>query len=205
VAAAHLDVRWSLRLLETYRIINAEMWRRYQRGEIDPGTLSRERFSRLLGQMGHDAEGGGRMGAAYLDALSGRGDLLPYARSTLAAVARRARVAAVSNGIDRVQHSRLQVAGIADRFEVVVTSEACGFAKPDPRIIHHALARLEAPASDAAYVGDDAYADGGAARAAKVRFWWIDRGLGGEPPLAMENRLTSVRGVIALLGANGRP
>jgi putative hydrolase of the HAD superfamily len=114
-------------------------------------------------------------------------------------------VAAVSNGIDRVQHSRLQVAGIADRFEVVVTSEACGFAKPDPRIIHHALARLEAPASDAAYVGDDAYADGGAARAAKVRFWWIDRGLGGEPPLAMENRLTSVRGVIALLGANGRP
>ena len=165
MAAAHLDLRWSLRLLETYRIINAQMWRRYQRGEIDPGTLSRERFSQLLGQMGHDAEGGGRMGAAYIEALSQRGDVLPGARSTLARVARRVRVGAVTNGIDRVQHARLAAAGIARRFEVVVTSEGCGFAKPDPRILQHALARLGASPADAAYVGDDAHADGGAARA----------------------------------------
>lgn len=180
------------------------MWRAYQRGEIDPGTLSRERFSRLLGQMGHDAAGGGAMGAAYIEALSQRGDLLPFARSTLAVAARRVRVGAVTNGIDRVQHARLQASGIAHRFEVVVTSESCGFAKPDPRILHHALAKLDASPADAAYVGDDAHADGIAAREAGVRFWWIDRGLGGEPPAAMERRLTGLRGVTALLGSDGR-
>jgi len=204
VAAAHLKLRWSMKLLRTYRTINGEMWRAYQRGEIDPGTLSRERFCRLLGTMGRDAAEGGAMGAAYIDALSHRGDVLRGARSTLAAVARQARIAAVTNGIDRIQRARLAAAGIAHRFEVVVTSEGCGFAKPDPRIIHEALDRLGVSAGETAYVGDDAVADGGATRAAGVRFWWIDRGLGGEPPEVMERRLGSVRDILPLLGLDGR-
>ena len=178
------------------------MWRAYQRGEIDPATLSRQRFCRLLGQMGRDEVHGGAMGAAYLDAIAQRGDVLPGARSTLAAVARRARVGAVTNGIDRVQRARLRAAGIEHRFEVIVTSESCGFAKPDPRILRHALGALRASPAETAYVGDDAHADGGAARAAGVRFWWIDRGLGGEPPAVLDQRLTSVRGVTALLCDN---
>jgi HAD superfamily hydrolase (TIGR01509 family) len=197
-----LDVRWSVRLLQTYRIINAAMWRAHQRGEIDPATLARERFCRLLGQLGRDEAHGGAMGAAYMEALSQRGDVLPGARATLAAAARRARVAAVTNGVDRVQRSRLHSAGIARRFEVVVTSEGCGFAKPDPRILQHALRALGVAPGEAVYVGDDAHADGGAAQAAGVRFWWIDRGLGGAPP-AMERRLASVRDVLPLLGGDG--
>ena len=181
------------------------MWRAYQRGEIDPATLARERFCRLLGEMGRDAAEGGALGAAYIEALSRRGDVVPGGRSALAAVARRARVGAVTNGIDRVQHARLEAAGIARRFEVVVTSESCGFAKPDPRILHAALGALDVPPGEAVYVGDDAHADGGAAQAAGVRFWWIDRGLGGAPPAAMDRRLTSVREVAALLGPGGDP
>jgi 2-haloacid dehalogenase len=191
-----------MRLLDTYRAINAEMWRAYQRGEIDPPTLARERFCRLLGVMGRDAAQGGAMGAAYIDALSQRGDVLPGARSALLATARLARVGAVTNGLDRVQRARLRAAGIEGRFEVVVTSESCGFAKPDPRILHEALAALEASPGEAAYVGDDAHADGGAAQAAGVRFWWIDRGTGGAPPAVMDRRLSSVREVPALLGAS---
>ena len=121
-------------------------------------------------------------------------------------MARRARVGAVTNGIDRVQRARLRAAGLEHRFEVVVTSESCGFAKPDPRILHEALARAGRVARRTVYVGDDAHADGGAAAAAGVRFWWIDRGLGGAPPAAMDRRLASVRDVpAALLGADGAP
>jgi putative hydrolase of the HAD superfamily len=178
------------------------MWRAYQRGEIDPVTLSRERFCRLLGEMGRDAADGGALGAAYIDALSQRGDVLPGGRAALAAVARRARVGAVTNGLDRVQRARLSAAGIARRFEVVVTSESCGFTKPDPRILRHALDALGASPAEAVYVGDDAHVDGGAAHAAGVRFWWIDRGLGGAPPEVIDRRLTSVREVPALLGGN---
>ena len=145
------------------------------------------------------------MGAAYIEALSQRGDVLRGARSTLNAVARRARIGAVTNGIDRVQRARLAAARLESRFEVVVTSEGCGFAKPDPRIVHQALARMGASVEETVYIGDDAIADGGASRGAGVRFWWIDRGLGGAPPTAMERRLASVREVPALLGDGDAP
>ena len=125
------------------------------------------------------------------------------ARQALAAVARKARIGAVTNGIERVQRARLQAAGIDRRFEVVVTSESCGFVKPDPRIMAEALRALDARAEDAVYVGDDARVDGGAAQGAGVRFWWIDRGFGGPPPEAMEQRLLSLREVPALLVAEG--
>jgi putative hydrolase of the HAD superfamily len=68
------------------------------------------------------------------------------------------------------------VSGLAPLFDVVVTSQGCGFAKPDPRILHVALDSLGVPARHAAYVGDDPATDGGAARAAGVRFVWMDRG-----------------------------
>jgi putative hydrolase of the HAD superfamily len=203
VALGAVGCPWSPRLLDTYRRINGEMWAAYQRGEIDPPSLARERFCRLLGEMGRDAAQGGVLGTAYLDALAARGDLVRGARAALLAVARRARVAAVTNGIDRVQRERLRAAGIERRFEVVVTSEACGYVKPDPRILGEALGALGADAADAVYVGDDARVDGGAARAAGVAFWWIDRGFGGPPPEAMARRLASVREVPAVLDAEG--
>jgi HAD superfamily hydrolase (TIGR01549 family) len=175
------------------------MWRAYQRGEIDPASLSRERFRQLLAEIGHDVAGCDALGAAYLQAIASRGDLVRGARSVLAAVARRARLGAVTNGIGPIQHARLRAAGIARRFEVVVTSDEAGYAKPDPRILQAAFRALGVEASETAYVGDDPYADGEAARAAGARFWWLDRGLGGRPPQAMEHRITSIRYVMALL------
>lgn len=56
----------------------------------------------------------------------------------------------------------------------MVTSEGCGYTKPDPRILYVALAALGVPARDALYVGDDPAVDGEAARAAGVAFCWLD-------------------------------
>jgi putative hydrolase of the HAD superfamily len=75
-----------------------------------------------------------------------------------------------------VQRSRLAASGIARFFEVVVTSQGCGFAKPDPRILRIALDGLGVRPREAVYVGDDPAVDGAAARAAGVPFVWVDRG-----------------------------
>jgi len=82
----------------------------------------------------------------------------------------------VTNGYDRVQRSRLAAARLTDFFDIIVTSESCGFAKPDPRILEVALAAMGAHAGEALYVGDDPKTDGGAARAAGVSFCWMDHG-----------------------------
>ena len=82
----------------------------------------------------------------------------------------------VTNGIDRVQRSRIAVSGLAPLFETVVTSQSCGYAKPDPRILRVALDAMGIAPRHAVYVGDDPATDGTAAFAAGVRFVWMDRG-----------------------------
>jgi putative hydrolase of the HAD superfamily len=94
----------------------------------------------------------------------------------LLALAPRYRLGVVTNGIDRVQRSRLAASGLAPFFEVVVTSQGSGYAKPDPRILQTALDALGLPARQAVYVGDDLTVDGATARAAGMPFVWVDQG-----------------------------
>lgn len=125
---------------------------------------------------GGEARRAGRLGTRFLDHLSLQGDRLPGARSALRALRRRYRLGVVTNGIDRVQRSRLRVSGLLPFFEVVVTSAGCGYTKPDPRILHVALDSLGLSPGEAIYVGDDPAVDGKAARAAGMRFCWMDPG-----------------------------
>jgi putative hydrolase of the HAD superfamily len=110
----------------------------------------------------------------------------------------RYRLGVVTNGIDRVQRARLAASGLTPLFDAVVTSQSCGFAKPDPRILHVALEAMGVLPPQAVYVGDDPATDGAAARAAGVRFVWVDRGseVGGRRP---RRRVTSLRALAQLL------
>jgi HAD superfamily hydrolase (TIGR01509 family) len=140
-----------------------------------------------------------RLGEAFLDRLSARGDRLPGCRTVLSRLARRFRLGVVTNGIDRVQRARLEAARLDAFFEAVVTSEGCGFAKPDPRILHVALDALGVAPRNAVYVGDDPDVDGGAAAAAGVAFCWVDRGAGTGRGPRPRRRITHLRELEELL------
>jgi putative hydrolase of the HAD superfamily len=114
---------------------------------------------------------------------------------------KRYRLGVVTNGIDRVQRARLAASGLAPFFETIVTSQGCGFAKPDPRILHVALDAMGVAPRQALYVGDDATTDGGAAREAGVRFVWMDHGkpTRGRRPA---RRVESLRDLAELLSAD---
>jgi len=64
------------------------LWARYGRGEISQPALARERFRRLLRQLGADPGLSSRLGETFLDHLSRRGDRLPGCRATLVRLAR---------------------------------------------------------------------------------------------------------------------
>jgi HAD superfamily hydrolase (TIGR01549 family) len=130
----------------------------------------------LLVHLGAKARDASRLDRLFSLRLSERGELLPGCRAVLRGLARSYRLGIVTNGIDRVQRSRLRVTGLDRFFGAIVTSEGCGFAKPDPRIVHVTLDALGIHAREAVYVGDDARVDGEAARGAGVRFVWMDRG-----------------------------
>lgn len=181
-----------------YRGINDTLWSAYRRGEISQPDLARERFRRLLREIGGQPRLARRLGETYLDQLSLRGDRLPGCRPLLTKLRGPYRLGVVTNGIDRVQRSRLEVSGLAPFFEVVVTSQGCGYAKPDPRILQVALEALGVSPRQALYVGDDVATDGGAAAAAGVPFCWVDDGAqpNGRRP---RRRVSSLRELGALL------
>jgi HAD superfamily hydrolase (TIGR01509 family) len=162
-------------VLSAYRAINDELWERFRRGGIAGPVLAVERFRRLLRHLGGDARRAPALGRVFLERLSRRGDVLPGCRRTLRELSGRYRLGLVTNGYDRVQRRRLTAARLDGFFEVVVTSEGCGFAKPDPRILGMALQALGLRARQVVYVGDDLDTDGAAARNAGIPFYWIDR------------------------------
>jgi 2-haloacid dehalogenase len=172
-ALRDFSLPFSAAVLPTFRAINDELWAQYRRGEIAQAALAVERFRRLLLFLRADPGRAARLSESFLDHLGARGDRLPGCRALLARLARRHRLGVVTNGIDRVQRSRLEAAALPRYFGVVVTSEGCGFAKPDPRILEVALRALAVRPEEALFVGDDPATDGEAAARAGVAFCWI--------------------------------
>jgi HAD superfamily hydrolase (TIGR01549 family) len=177
-----------------YQRINAEQWAAYRRGETTQKALAADRFRLLLRSVGRDPRAARRLGETYLDHLSARGDRLPGCRPLLRELRARYRLGVVTNGIDRVQRARLRASGLEPFFETVVTSQSCGFAKPDPRILHTALDELRVAPRDAVYVGDDPATDGAAASGAGVAFVWMDHGrpVNGRRPRRRVTRLSEI-------------
>lgn len=159
--------------LRRYRDINSRLWEQYSLGALSSEYVALERFRKLLADSGLEPRRARALARAYLDDLSRRGDVLPGGRRALLRLRRRYALAAVTNGFDRVQRARLAAAGLTASFDAIVTSEGCGYAKPDPRIVREALRAIGVPRHEALYVGDDLRTDRGAALAAGVPFVWL--------------------------------
>jgi putative hydrolase of the HAD superfamily len=97
-----------------------------------------------------------------------------------------------------VQRARLAAAGLERFFEVVVTSAGCGYAKPDPRILHVALRALALAPRQVLYVGDNLTTDGVAAARAGVPFCWIE-GPGALAERRPHRRVLNLRALLELL------
>lgn len=163
------------RSLEAYRTANAHVWAEYRAGRVTSKELRVLRFHLWLESMDKDPVHARKLAPLYLKAFSSRGDLLPGAARAIRSISRLdLRLGVVTNGIDRVQRTRLRASALVDAFKVVVTSERAGFTKPDPRIMEIALRRLRVRPDEAIYVGDDLQVDGLAANRASVRFVWFN-------------------------------
>lgn len=79
-------------------------------------------------------------------------------------------LATISNGF-----ADLQAIGIAPYFQFSIAAHEFGCAKPDPRIFEAALERLQLPAHEVMYVGDDLRLDVAGAQAVGMRAAWMNR------------------------------
>ncbi len=126
---------------ERYTQINAELWQKLERGEIKKDKLVLQRFEQLLKELG--AEGDVvKMNNEYMKHLSAAAQPFPGAVELLAELAEFATLAAVTNGIGKIQQSRLEKSGLLPYFDEVFISEKLGVTKPSPKFFEMALRKL---------------------------------------------------------------
>jgi putative hydrolase of the HAD superfamily len=130
----------------------------------------------------------GRLCTHFWSAYDQHCHLSPDTATTLdTLLAHGKRLGVITNGGTTRQRGKLAALGLADRFDVVLISEADGVRKPAPEIFQRALQRCGVDASESAFVGDHPETDIGGARNAGLLPIW--RHVSYWPPVA-EDTLT---------------
>jgi putative hydrolase of the HAD superfamily len=124
----------------------------------------------------------------------------PDTDSTLARLRPRFRFGLVTNGAPRIQREKIERAGLAPLFDVVVVSGDIGVGKPDAGIFRRALELLRIEAHETLMIGNSLDRDIAGARAAGIPSIWVDRE--GKEPIPPDcRRVTSLGGILPLLEA----
>jgi YjjG family noncanonical pyrimidine nucleotidase len=142
-----------------YDRINRAMWAAVEEGTLTPNHVRTARFEELLATTGLDVDPVA-LADEFVAGLGRFGELYPGVREVLDALAARASLAVVTNGLSEVQRTRIERLDLGQYFDAVVISAEVGVAKPDPGIFDLAFAALRGPAKEATLmVGDSLTSD----------------------------------------------
>lgn len=156
-----------------YHHINEGLWRQYERQEITREELVNTRFARFFQQMGME-EDGIVANRRYLDRLACQSCLTPGALEVCRRLASRYRLFILTNGISRVQRSRLAGSPIRNFISGIFISEEIGFQKPLKGYFDHVLGALSPlPPQKALMVGDSLISDIRGAQGAGIPACWF--------------------------------
>lgn len=156
-----------------YSEINRLLWEAYERRETTQEALQVDRFRLFLQALGSGADFE-RMAKDFMLELSRRCDEIEGAYDFVREAAARVPVVVITNGVSFVQHSRFALSRMTPFFREIVISGDEGVAKPDPRFIDRALARVHIDGSRALILGDSLTSDIAAANASGVAGCWFN-------------------------------
>lgn len=143
-----------------YNKYNDLLWDRYRRRLIDKSTLRALRFKQTFAHLGvHDAELADLFDREYITEAPKRTNLIPGALEVLDALKADFKIHIITNGFPEVQHHKIAHSGLSDYFDVIITSEGCGYSKPDKRIFKHALKKAGTTKEESLMIGDDLEVD----------------------------------------------
>ena len=142
-----------------YKVENKKLWDLFDCGKVDKDTLKVKRFDLLIKKFNLKASAED-LSDSYLHALPDAVVLLDHAIEVLKFLKERAEIGIITNGIEFVQHKRIERSGIKELVDFVCVSEACGHAKPDIRFFEYAAIHArDFKKENAVIIGDRYEAD----------------------------------------------
>ena len=155
----HFGIRLTPEIHLVYDRISAELWARFEAGDIDSQRLRVERFELLIDRCGLDARPAD-VSDHYIESLGSENRLLSTAQAVVERLAVDFRLLLATNGIADVQRRRFECSSIRPCFDDIVISDEIGAAKPDPEFFDQVFARMGNPArTEVLMVGDGLSSD----------------------------------------------
>ncbi len=140
---------------------NERLWDRYTKGFIKQEELRWKRvWLAMLDFKIADELLARALSQQFLELLPSKKNLFPYTFEILEYLkAKDYHLHLVTNGFEKVQHSKLQQSGLDGYFEAVITSEASNSLKPHKEIFDFALQQTGAAIAESIMIGDNLDAD----------------------------------------------
>ena len=161
--------------IDTYISINKKWWKLFSDGKYSKDRIVVARFEEFLKFLGINNIEPSVVANMYLEHLSQLAFFLTGAEEMLQKLKdSNQRMAVLTNGVKRVQHSRSKILNLGRYMEFVLTSEEAGRPKPDPALFILASKISGVPLNRSVYVGDDPVTDKQGAQNAGVDFILFD-------------------------------
>lgn len=159
----------NLSFYKKYKFINTLLWDQYNKGKIGQQELREQRFVKTLTGLGlevHEVPEG--LSEAYTTLCPTKTAVFPFTYDVLQYLGNKYHLHIITNGFKDIQQIKMTSSNLHGYFKEVVTSECCGFKKPDKRMFEHALERIQVDPSECIMIGDNFECDIEGARAAGI-------------------------------------
>jgi putative hydrolase of the HAD superfamily len=139
-----------------YLAHNETLWERYRNGLIQQDELRVKRMRMaLLDFKIADEPLAAEMNTSFLDLLPTRTLLFPHAKEVLQYLTEKNyALHLITNGFEKVQHSKLKYSGLDVFFREVITSEGSNSIKPKKEIFEYAFEKTKAKPEHSIMIGD---------------------------------------------------
>lgn len=161
-----------------YHEINQNLWKRFERGEIDRNTVVYTRFQKLFDALGIQADG--RAFEDDYQARLGEGAfLIDGALEVYCELSKTCDLYIVTNGVSKTQRSRLSASGLLPYTKGVFISEDAGCQKPMKEFFDYVFSHIPGiDPSRAMIIGDSLTSDiRGGNHAGIDTCWYNPKGL----------------------------
>ncbi len=140
----------------SYKKINQKYWERFRKGFISRSDLRWKRMqSAFLEFKKNDDVLAAKLGEVYLENLPTKIHLFPHALEVLTYCKNKNyEMHLITNGFEDTQVKKITNAGIADFFDVMISSEIALCSKPNPKIFEYAMQRTNTTADKSIMIGD---------------------------------------------------
>lgn len=145
--------------LETYQLVNHNLWVKYQDGEIDRHELHFSRFHDSMKELGLSIEHSREIGIMYMKKYREFWDWIDEAEKTLEVASKHFDVGIITNGFKETQHLKFEKLSMYKYTRQMIISEELGVLKPNPKVFDHATEIAGVPREDILYVGDSYSSD----------------------------------------------